>query len=185
MNLKTNARLLDLTLVLIALLSAAALFLAHEDPFARKVVCTYVRLCPVIPNAKACRKIVYDLAIGSLTSLIFYALVVRLPDYQRRQRFKKSLKRHYREFREDCILVMLMAADGTYDAALPDALMEQDKFRDYFQEKVASPGDTYYYENTILPLHGNFFAVSVRFCAFFPERNMGNYITPKVVYAST
>ena len=95
MNLKTNARLLDLTLVLIGLLSAAALFLAHEDPFVKKVVCAYVRLCPVIPNAKAWRRIVYDLAIGSLTSLIFYALVVRLPDYQRRQRFKKSLTRHY------------------------------------------------------------------------------------------
>ena len=36
---------------------------------------------------------------------------------------------------------MLMAADGTYDAALPDALMERDKFRDYFKEKVAPDRD--------------------------------------------
>jgi hypothetical protein len=72
----------------------------------------------VIPIAKAWRKIVCDLAISSLTSLIFYTWVVRLPDYQRRQRFKKSLKRHYKKFREDYIRVMLMAAYGTYDAAL-------------------------------------------------------------------
>jgi len=79
--------------------SVAALFLANEDPFAREAVCAYW-LCPVIANAKAWYKI-YDLAVGSVTSLLFYLLVVRLPDYQRRQRLKRSLERRYKDFRED------------------------------------------------------------------------------------
>jgi hypothetical protein len=55
-----------------------------------------------MPNAKAWYKIIYDLAVGSLITVFFYLLVVRLPDYQRRQRLKRSLERHYKAFREDC-----------------------------------------------------------------------------------
>ena len=91
-----------------------------------------------MPNAKAWSKIFYDLAVGALTTLLFYLLVVRLPDYQRRKRLKRSLERHYKAFREDCIQIMLLVADGGYTADVPEALMEQDKFRDYFNEKVAS-----------------------------------------------
>ena len=52
-------------------------------------------------------KLFYDLAVGTLVSLFFYLLVVRLPDYERRQRLKSSLERHYEAFREDCIEIML------------------------------------------------------------------------------
>jgi hypothetical protein len=129
-------RLLDIALIAISVLSVAALFLAHEDPFAREAVCAHSGFCPVMPNAKAWYKIIYDLAVGSLTTLFFYLLVVRLPEYQRRQRLKRSLEGHYKAFREDCIEIMLAVADGTYSADVPETLMEQDKFRDYFTEKV-------------------------------------------------
>ena len=125
----------DIALITIFVLSVAALFLAHEDPFAREVVCAHTGFCPVMPNAKAWSKIFYDLAVGALTTLLFYLLVVRLPDYQRRKRLKRSLERHYKAFREDCIQIMLLVADGGYTADVPEALMEQDKFRDYFNEK--------------------------------------------------
>ena len=90
-----------------------------------------------MPNAKAWNKIFYDLAVGALVTLLFYLLVVRLPDYQRRQRLKRSLERHYKAFREDCIESMLLVADGSCSADVPETLIEQDKFRDYFKEKVA------------------------------------------------
>jgi hypothetical protein len=133
-------RPLDIVLIVISILSVAALFLAHEDPFARDVVRARIGFCcPVIPNAKAWNKILYDLAVGALITMIFYLLVVRLPDHQRRQRLKRSLEKHYKSFREDCIGIMLMVADGTYSAGLPKTLVEQDKFRAYFKEEVA-PG---------------------------------------------
>ena len=112
-------RLIDVVLIAIFVLSVAALFLAHE----------------------AWSKIFYDLAVGALITLLFYLLVVRLPDYYRRQRLKKSLERHYKAFRKDCIQIMLLVADGTYSAGVPETLMDQDKFRDYFKEKVAPDRD--------------------------------------------
>ena len=105
-------RALDIGLLAIFILSVAAIFLAHEDPFAREAVCAHIRFCPHVP--KAWHKIIYDLAVGALVSLFFYWLVVRLPDYQRRQRLKRGLEKQYRSFRLDCIKIMMMAADGSY-----------------------------------------------------------------------
>jgi hypothetical protein len=122
-------------------LSIAALLLAHEDPFVRKIVYEYTGFRPVVPNAKAWYKISYDLAVGALITLLFYLLVVRLPDFQRRQRLKRSLDKHYKAFREDCIQIMLLVADRTYSADVPEKLMDQDKFRDYFKEKVTPDRD--------------------------------------------
>jgi len=133
--------LLNIALIAISVVSVAALFLAHEDPFAREAVCAHTGFCPVMPNAKAWYKILYDLAVGSLVTVFFYLLVVRLPDYQRRQRLKRSLERHYKDFRKDCIQIMLLVAAGTYSPDAPEALIEQDAFRDYFREKVATGGD--------------------------------------------
>jgi hypothetical protein len=73
--------------------------------------------------AKPWIEISYDLAVGALITLFFYLLVVRLPDYQRRQRLKKSLERHCKAFRKDCIQIMMMVADGPYLAGDADTLM--------------------------------------------------------------
>jgi hypothetical protein len=83
----------------------------------------------------------YNITIGSLISLIFYGLVVRLPDYRKRQRIKNSFARHYRDFREGCIEIMLLAADGTFEAGVPETLIEQDKFKEYFSHPVSSSQD--------------------------------------------
>lgn len=129
-------RVLDIILTLLFVLSVAALFLANEDPWARKALCNVV-YCPHI--YKAGHKIVYDLALGFLTSILFYALVVRLPDYEHRQRLKRSLARHYRQFREDCIEIMLQVASTDPAEQLPCAksLVEQNSFKAYFGSEVA------------------------------------------------
>jgi len=41
-------------------------------------------------KCKAWNKIFYDLAAGALVSLNFYVLIVCIPDFQRRRRYKKS-----------------------------------------------------------------------------------------------
>jgi hypothetical protein len=128
---------LDIVLILIAILSVAALFLAHEDPFARDAVCKWIG-CFTSDHAKAWNKIFYDLAAGALVSLIFYILIVRVPDYQRRLRYKKSFSNQYRIFREDCIVVMLMVADGTFAWGEHRELLDQAKFRTYFDAWVTT-----------------------------------------------
>ncbi len=129
-------RLLDIAFVTIFLLSIAALFVANEDPFVRKLVCAHTGICSVIPHSKALYKIIYDLAVGSLITLFFYLLVVRLPECERRQRLKASLERHYRAFREDCITIMLMVLDDPAGLPESETLTEPEAFRHYFNEKV-------------------------------------------------
>ena len=112
------------------------------------------RLCPVIANAKAWTKIFYDLAVGALVSLLFYVLVVRVPDNQKKRRLKNSLARHYRNFREDCIGLMLSVADGTYDSELPTKLLEQEAFKNYFKQKVTLDQDRWNrFENKLDEYH--------------------------------
>lgn len=132
-------RPLDIILIAIAIASAAALFLAHEDPFARAALCTQTGFCPALPHAQAFAKILYDLASGALISILFYALMVRIPDNQRRRRYKKTLTSQYRHFRRDCITLILGVADGSYDSSLPDQLNDQRMFRSYFKARV-TPG---------------------------------------------
>jgi len=86
-------------------------------------------------------KLTYDLAVAYLVSLIFYLLVARLPDYERRRRLKKSFERHYQNFREDCVAIMLLVADGTYIWGFHRELVDQDKFREYFKEQVGQGQD--------------------------------------------
>jgi hypothetical protein len=123
---------LDLSLIALSILSVAAIFIGHEDDFARRVVCMKLP-CLELANAPAWQKIIYDLGIGSLISLIFYGLVVRLPERQKRLRIKRSFANHYRDFKEDCIATILMAADGTFEWGFHKTLVDQNKFREYFR----------------------------------------------------
>ncbi|MFZ1964723.1 MAG: hypothetical protein WAU78_14875 [Roseiarcus sp.] len=131
---------MDVVLVAIFLLSVALVLLAQEDPFVRNALFGRAHY-PEWLHAHALRKLFYDIGIGSLISLIFYALVVRLPERQKRNRLKKSFANYYREFREDCIQVMLMVADGTFEWGFHKTLVDQDKFRAYFREKLSPSED--------------------------------------------
>ena len=130
-------RLFEILLVGIFVSSLVALLLANEDSFARAAVCLKTGFCPYYPHAKALHKLVYDLAVAAIVSLSFYALVVRLPDYRRRSRVKRRLEMWYRIFRLDCIAILLMVAEGSYDHDLPQTLLDQQKFREYFWRQVA------------------------------------------------
>ena len=115
---------LDIFLILIALASAAAIVFFHEKPFGREWLCQTIRCVP-LPNGDAWFKIGYDLGIGGLTSLMFYVLLVRLPDAQKRGRVKRSLSGHYLAFRKDLISTILGATEGSYDYDLVKRLLDQ------------------------------------------------------------
>jgi hypothetical protein len=124
-------RLLNLALLIIVFGSLSVMFLASDDPFARDDLCRLA--CVRSEHADALNKIAYDIAAGSLVSVIFYYLVVRLPDFLKRVRIKRFLSAQYRSFKIDCIAIFLELADGKYDGALRDELLTQAKFRGHFQ----------------------------------------------------
>jgi hypothetical protein len=111
--MRSVKRPLNWLLLGIALASVAAILLGQENPFVRAVVC--VRMpCRALAHSHAWEKIAYDLGIGSIVSLFFYWLVVRLPENAKRRRIRKSFAEHFREFKEDSIATMLMVTDDTF-----------------------------------------------------------------------
>src|SRR5262245_56833845 len=52
--------------------------------------------------------------------------------------FKRSLSAHYKAFRKGCIQTMLGVVHGKIDTRTAEALIEPDKFRQYFQEPVGA-----------------------------------------------
>jgi hypothetical protein len=136
--MRSVKRPLNWLLLGIALASVAAILLGQENPFVRAVVC--VRMpCRALAHSHAWEKIAYDLGIGSIVSLFFYWLVVRLPENAKRRRIRKSFAEHFREFKEDSIATMLMVTDDTFAWGFHRELVDQKKFRDYFKQEVA-PG---------------------------------------------
>ena len=110
--------------------SCAGQTIAHDAAGAR---------CNAGFHAKAWYKVIYDLGIGALVSLAFYVLVVRLPEYQQRQRLKRSLEMHYRAFRLNCIEIMLAVAAGRFAGGQAEALLDPEEFKKYFKQEIA-PG---------------------------------------------
>src|SRR5262249_10488680 len=138
-----SIRRLWLTLTLWAIFGIAlcGTFFAHEKPFARDWFCGLVSRCPDIPNSDALAKILYDLSIGALISLMFYLLLVKIPEWNRRKRLKKSLRKHYNAFKSDMISTIVGVADGSYDLDMVEQLCDQKAFREYFKEKVTQDQD--------------------------------------------
>lgn len=129
-------RQLDAFLWFVALVCLITIVFAHEDPFARAALCAHIGGCPTIPNSKAWYKIAYDLAVGAIVTLVFYWLVVRLPDRQKRSRLRKGLAQQYRAFKTDSIGLMLLTADSSYEGGFPETLLNREEFRRYFSEDV-------------------------------------------------
>ena len=120
-------KLLDLGLVLLVSFSLAIMFLANEDAFVRERLCSIV--CFRSQHAAAFNKIFYDIAATSLVTVLFYFLVVRLPEYLTRQRIKRLIVKQYRAFKIDCIQIFLLVADASYPAGLPEQLLLQQQWR--------------------------------------------------------
>lgn len=125
-------------LFLIFVVSLAAVLLAHEDPFLRSPFCATMQVCPSMGNAAAWNKIAYDLGIGGLTSLLFYLLLVWLPNSRRRRRVKRGFVLRYRNFKYDVISLIIGLVEGSYGSDEVEALFDQERFREYFKEPVSS-----------------------------------------------
>jgi hypothetical protein len=126
-------RWIDRTLWLLFLASVVAVVLGMDDPFARRWICERIRSCPAVRNADAWKKLIYDFGVAGLTSLIFYGLLVRLPEFERRRRIKSSLREHYRHFKRGCISTIVGVVERTYSTKMADELIDQKKFRAYFK----------------------------------------------------
>lgn len=83
--------------------------------------------------------IVFNLSIGYLVSLLFWFLVVYLPDRQRRKVLRNSLTRSYQSFKEDIVQTLVWASGEMRDTSFVEELASDHvKFRQFFDENGKS-----------------------------------------------
>ena len=126
-------RLLDTLLLAMFAASMAVMAVANEDPILRDIVCSKIEwACARSQHYKAWNKIFYDVSLASFVSLVFYFLIVRLPELSKRRRLKRSFRAVYRSFKAECTAIFLLVADGSYQSGLPEELYPQTAFKEYF-----------------------------------------------------
>lgn len=126
---------LGVPLIGLTFVSVAMMFLANEDPFVRDAICR-IGFCFYSDSALGWNKLFYDFSAGCVVTVVFYWLLVRLPECKKRQRIKKSFRAQYREFKLSCIENFLAVADGSFDASFPERLLPIEEFRRYFKQNV-------------------------------------------------
>jgi hypothetical protein len=134
---RSIAKFLGAPLSGLVVMSVVMMFLTNEDPFVREALCR-IGHCFYSDAAHFWNKLLYDFSAGSVITVMFYWLLVRLPEHQKRQRIKKSFKAHYLIFKLACIENLLAVADGSFDSSLPKTLLPIEKFRSYFKQDVGS-----------------------------------------------
>lgn len=78
--------------------------------------------------------IVFNLSIGYLVSLFFWALVVYLPERKRRTILRNNLSSRYQSFKEEVIQSLLWASIGMHDSQMPRELTDHNKFKNFFSQ---------------------------------------------------
>jgi hypothetical protein len=128
-------RILDALLLTIFVMAVAVMAVANEDPLLRNALCSTIKWsCIRSAHFAAWNKLFYDLALGSFVSLVFYLLIVRLPEHFRRLRIKRSFRGRYLAFKQECIEIFLLLADRSYAGGFPESLCALTPFRNYFSE---------------------------------------------------
>ena len=89
-------------------------------------------------------QLAFDLAIGMLTSLVIYVLIVWVPEQNKRRRIRQNLLHEYDRFKEDCILQLLFASETPAELDFADSLKDMRTFRAFFKANGPRGGERWY-----------------------------------------
>ena len=76
--------------------------------------------------------LVNSFSVGFVISVIFYFIVVYLPESQRKARIYRSMELQYRVFKESCISTFLILSNSQ-EYKYRENLLNQEEFRRYFK----------------------------------------------------
>ncbi len=76
--------------------------------------------------------LINSFSVGFVISIIFYFIVVYLPENQRKARIYRSMDQQYRVFKESCISTFLILSDSQ-EYEHRENLLNQEEFRRYFK----------------------------------------------------
>ncbi len=134
-HIRAALTLLGAPHILLVLSCIATMLLANPDPFMRDAICDR-GVCFYSNSAMGYNTLFYDFASGALITIIFYWILIRWPEHNKRQRIKRTFAAHYRNFKLACIENFLAVADNGFASSFPEKLLSVQAFRDYFKEPV-------------------------------------------------
>jgi len=139
-------RAVDLILSLLFLVGLVAVVIGNPDPLARDALCQSSLICFRSDHAAFWNSLIYEFGLASVVSVIFYWLLVKLPDTAKKRRLRNYLTKSYHAFRRDAVLTLLFASgEHSVDYDVVDELTPQSAFRDHFkQNSVQVNGDKWH-----------------------------------------
>lgn len=96
------------------------------------------RLEPILYSLAYPNSIIFNLSIGYLVSLIFWFLIVYLPERKRRHVLRVNLSGRYNDFRRDAIAIFLVGCKDTEGFSLSRVLSHHVTFRQFFEAQNSS-----------------------------------------------
>ena len=124
---------MNVSLILLTGLFICFVVLGNEDPYIR----SHLGIPLSEQNWRTPYKVLYDFGVGGLVSVLFYWLLVRIPENAKRRRVRRGLERQFRAFKTECLSVILGTVEGVIDLETVEGLLEQRAFRDYFDTQVS------------------------------------------------
>lgn len=91
-------------------------------------------IAPVLYRLHLGNSIVFNLSIGILVSLLFWFLLVGIPQANRRHIIKTNLQRQYLEFKRNVIQILIWSADSAVDTFKVEQLLDHSRFKAYFKD---------------------------------------------------
>ena len=125
---------LDVALSVLCVICIIIMLKTSTDPFPTWAKDSWILL--VLSPFPTGNQIAFDISVGVLVSLFVYILVVRIPEWKKRQRLKANLRWQYSNLKEECITNFLFACNGSASLDLVEQLKDQEAFRRYFKEKI-------------------------------------------------
>lgn len=126
--MKINAR--KTIAIVLTLAASYFLFAASKEPVIGPLRGTAVG--NFFESIHTPNEIVFNLSVGYLVSLMFWFMVVFLPERKQHAAIKENLSKEYEAFKIDLIELLLNARGTPYDADLPKRLLDHVRFKEYF-----------------------------------------------------
>lgn len=130
-RLYTKAKL-DILLVVLALICLWLMLATSSDPILPSLKDTPI--AAAFQQLGTGNQVAFDLSVGVLSAIGMFYLLVRLPEYERKNRIKRHLQFSYQSFKRSVIQIFVGTIQGFYDSETVDRLMDQRAFRDFFKE---------------------------------------------------
>ncbi len=141
-------RALSLPLIVLFFICIFLLILTVDSSPVREFLCNR-DICFRSRNSLFWNEVWNTFAAGGAISILFFWILVKSPEYRKRQRVKRNLAAQYKSFKISCIENFLAVGDGGFNSKLPEKLVTVTEFRNYFKE------ETGYNKNRWHDVHNN------------------------------